>query len=546
MKKLKDIKIIVVALLMSMPLLMQGRTIKVFAIGNSFSEDAVEHYLYELAMEGHDTLIIGNAYRGGQGFESHWNVVEGNKADFEFRKIVNGKRSNNKHYTLLQCLENEPWDIITFQQVSQDSGDYSTYEPWLTKLMEYVRAHATNPNVKYGLHRTWAYAADSNHSGFVRYDKDQDKMFKAIVDATNRARKTHPELSFLIPSGTAIQNGRTSYIGDRFNRDGFHLSYKLGRYTAALTWLEVITGQSAIGKKYAPEGLNKWQIEVAQNSAHAAVGNPDEVTTIDVTPEDMDENGYVTLHDVPYRTTYKSDYQRQQDKMDIYLPTREEGFTTVVWFHGGGMSEGGKYIPAELQKQGICVIGVGYSLCAGNNKDPNAPNRNVTTADGVDDAAAATAWVLRHIAEYGGNPKKVILSGHSAGGYITLLIGMDKSRVAKYGEDVDKVEALVPFSGQAITHYQNRRDRGISDYQPIIDTEAPLYWVRKDCPPILLICGQRERELLGRYEENAYLWRMLQLIGHKDAHIYELDGFSHGTMYGPAHSVLLEYIRNHP
>ncbi len=118
-------------------------------------------------------------------------------------------------------------------------------------------------------------------------------------------------------------------------------------------------------------------------------------------------------------------------------------------------------------------------------------------------------------------------------------------RVAKYGEDVDKVAALIPFSGQAITHYQNRRDRGISDYQPIIDTEAPLYWVRKDCPPILLICGQRERELLGRYEENAYLWRMLQLVGHKNAYLYELDGFDHGTMYGPAHSILLEYIRNH-
>ena len=51
--------------------------------------------------------------------------------------------------------------------------------------------------------------------------------------------------------------------------------------------------------------------------------------------------------------------------------------------------------------------------------------------------------------------------------------------------------------------------------------------------------------MLGRYEENAYLWRMLQLVGHKNAYLYELDGFDHGTMYGPAHSILLEYIRNH-
>lgn len=531
-------------LLLLLPQAMQGSVIRVLAIGNSFSDDAVEHYLYELAIEGGDTLIIGNAYRGGQGYESHWRVVEDNKADFEYRKIVAGNRTNERH-TLLDCLKDEPWDIITFQQVSQDSGDYGTYEPWLTKLINYVREHATNPKVQFGIHRTWAYAANSDHWGFSKYDKDQNKMFKAIMDATNRARKTHPEVKILIPAGTAIQNGRTSYIGDRFNRDGYHLSYKLGRYTAALTWLEVITGQSAIGKKYAPVGLNKWQIEVAQKSAHAAAAHPDKVTPIKVTPEGIDNDGYITLHDVPYRTEFVSDYQRQQDKMDIYLPTRDEGFPTVVWYHGGGMSVGGKHIPTELQKQGICVIGVGYSLCAGENKDPNAPNRYVTTADGVDDAAAAAAWVLKHIAKYGGDPTKVYLSGHSAGGYIVDMIGLDKSRVAKYGEDVDKVAALIPFSGQAITHYQNRRDRGISDYQPIIDTEAPLYWVRKDCPPILLICGQRERELLGRYEENAYLWRMLQLVGHKNAYLYELDGFDHGTMYGPAHSILLEYIRNH-
>ena len=544
MLKHSFLSVFLLIILLSLTQIASARVIKVLAIGNSFSDDAIEQYLYELALEGGDTLIIGDAYRGGQGYESHWKVVQKDEADFEFRKIVNGKKTNERR-TLLQCIKDEDWDIITFQQVSQDSGDYGTYEPFLSNLIKYVRENATNPKVVFGIHRTWAYAAKSDHWGFKKYNNSQMQMFNDIVSSTNKARKAHPELKILIPAGTAIQNGRTSYIGDRFNRDGYHLTYKLGRYTAALTWLEVITGQSPVGKKYAPEGLNKWQIEVAQKSAHAAVAAPDKITTINVKPDNIDNNGYVILRDLPYRTEFKSDYQRKQDKLDIYLPTREEGFATVVWFHGGGMSGGGKHIPTELQNQGLCVIAVGYSLCAGDNKDPNAPNRNVTTVDGVDDAAAATAWVLQHIAEYGGDPKKVYLSGHSAGGYIVSLIGLDKSRVAKYGEDVDKVAALIPFSGQAITHFQNRRDRGISDYQPIIDDQAPLYYVRPDCPPILLICGQRERELLGRYEENAYLWRMLQLVGHKNAYLYELDGFDHGSMYGPAHSILLEYIRNH-
>mgnify|MGYP001420394898 FL=1 len=71
-----------------------------------------------------------------------------------------------------------------------------------------------------------------------------------------------------------------------------------------------------------------------------------------------------------------------------------------------------------------------------------------------------------------------------------------------------------------------------------------LRYTRKDCPPILLICGDREREMLGRYEENAYMWRMLKIIGHPAAYLYELQGFDHGTMSHPAHSILLEYIRN--
>lgn len=93
----------------------QGKDIRILAIGNSFSEDAIEQYLYELALEGGDNLIIGNAYRGGQGLESHWNVVVNNDAAFEYRKVVDGKKTNNTNRTLEACVKDEPWDYITFQ-----------------------------------------------------------------------------------------------------------------------------------------------------------------------------------------------------------------------------------------------------------------------------------------------------------------------------------------------------------------------------------------------------------------------------------------------
>ncbi len=257
-----------------------GKDIRILAIGNSFSEDAVEQYLYELAEKNGDKLIIGNAYRGGQGFESHWNVVNNNIADFEYRKVVNGVRTNNTGKTLEYCILDEAWDYITFQQVSQDSGLPNTYEPWLGYLLNYVKAKATNPLVKYAIHRTWAYAKDSTHSGFANYNNNQTTMFQAIVTATNTAMANHSELEILIPAGTAIQNGRSSFLGDIFNRDGYHLTYGLGRYTAACTWLEVFTGKSPVGNTYRPSTVSEIEALVAQHSAHAAVTTPNAVTSM--------------------------------------------------------------------------------------------------------------------------------------------------------------------------------------------------------------------------------------------------------------------------
>ena len=124
------------------------------------------------------------------------------------------------------------------------------------------------------------------------------------------------------------------------------------------------------------------------------------------------------------------------------------------------------------------------------------------------------------------------------------LVGLDKSYLAEYGIDADKIAALVPYSGQVVTHYTERGDRGIPPLQPIIDSLAPLYHMRPDCPPMLVISGDREMELYGRYEETAYFVRMMKLHGHPDITFYELDGFEHGDMVAPGHLVFLKYLRN--
>jgi len=88
-----------------------------------------------------------------------------------------------------------------------------------------------------------------------------------------------------------------------------------------------------------------------------------------------------------------------------------------------------------------------------------------------------------------------------------------------------------------------RKEQGIEGTQPTIDEYAPLFHVRKDAPPILLITGDRERELLGRYEENAYFYRMMKVVGHEDTTLFEMDGYGHNMVY-PAVPALIEFVKN--
>jgi hypothetical protein len=261
------------------------KTIKILAIGNSFSEDAAESYVDDLAKADGVQLIIANLYIGGCSLETHKNNAAANSPAYSYRKIVNGDTTRLESKTMAYALTDENWDYISFQQVSQYSGRYNTYFPYLTYLINYVKEKATNPAVQFCLHRTWAYASNSTHSEYDYYQKNQMIMFDSIVNATNKAANT-TGINIIIPAGTAIQNGRSSYIGDNFNRDGYHLSYGMGRYTAACTWYEKMLGKPVTGNSFAPKGLSATDTRIAQQAAHYAVTEPDKITIM--TPKSVE------------------------------------------------------------------------------------------------------------------------------------------------------------------------------------------------------------------------------------------------------------------
>lgn len=227
----------------------------------------------------------------------------------------------------------------------------------------------------------------------------------------------------------------------------------------------------------------------------------------------------------------KDTYIKERCKLDICYDKSKKNSPVVVWYHGGGLTSGQKEIPGLLKKQGFVVVGVNYRLLP-----------KVKIDECLDDCAAALAWVFQNISQYGGDAKKIFVSGHSAGGYITTMLGLDKTWLSRYGVDANNIAGLIPFSGQMISHFAYRKMNGIDNLQPTIDKYAPLYHVRKDAAPFVLITGDRNIELFGRYEENAYMWRMMNLIGRPDTQLYELGGYGHGAMAQPAFHILIQTI----
>jgi len=241
---------------------------------------------------------------------------------------------------------------------------------------------------------------------------------------------------------------------------------------------------------------------------------------------------YRLVRDIQYRSAEQATSStNERCRLDLYYPAATNGYATVVWFHGGGLTGGSRSVPKALQGNGLAVVAANYRL-----------SPQVKAPVYIEDAAAAVAWTFRNIAEYGGSTNRIFVSGHSAGGYLTAMIGLDKRWLSAQGIDANSLAGLVPMSPQAITHFTIRAERGISDKQPLLDEYAPLYHVRADAPPMLLITGDREKELLGRYEENAYFWRMMKVVGHKETELRELPGFDHGNMAEPAMPLLLEFV----
>lgn len=272
----------------------ETRTLKLLMIGNSFSQDTV-NWLPQIAKSvGFTNVVIGNLVIGGCTLNTHYNNSQGigDKVNaYEFTYYQNDTWNTLTGQTMMTGIRFTDWDFISLQQQSGNSGNVASYNSDLDGLVKYVKDIATNKNMKLVWNMTWAYPTGSGWFGGL-YGNNQMNMYNSIVSAVQEKIVKNPEFALISPAGTAIQNGRTSYIGDYYpgegeefvntldewNRDGAHLSVYEGRFTSSLAMFCTLTGYMPNEITYLPPNIDNKEGEVIRECVTNALVNPFVVT----------------------------------------------------------------------------------------------------------------------------------------------------------------------------------------------------------------------------------------------------------------------------
>ena len=266
--------------------------LEILTIGNSFSVDAME-YVYQIAESlGIEHIVLGNLYKGSCTLATHANNAKNNTAAYAWFYNDNGTWSRDTNTwkdaaekTMGDALQERTWDFVSLQQASGSSGQPDSYNADLNYLIEYVSDNA--PGAKLVWHMTWAYQQNTTHSAFPTYGKNQMTMYNAIVSAVQSRIVTNGNFDLIVPNGTAVQNSRTSLLGDTTTIDGYHMSRPYGRYLTSLMFVKAITGLDIANISYMPSGVSAEEKQIAIESVNHAYKTPFAVTESVYQKEDV-------------------------------------------------------------------------------------------------------------------------------------------------------------------------------------------------------------------------------------------------------------------
>ena len=230
----------------------------ILSIGNSFSTDA-QRYVHMIARADNVYLNTFNLYIGGCPLSTHYRNMLSEENAYTLQ--MNGQ-STGFSVSMKDALLNRDWDIITIQQASAKSPNYETYQPYLNKIIEYVRTLV--PKAKIVIHQTWAYEQGCERMNTELGYTNHTDMFNDIKAAYNKAA-ADIKADLIIPSGELFQKLISNDI-EKVHRDTFHASLGIGRYALGLLWYSVLTGNDIKNNTFSDfdEEITEEQIEIAK------------------------------------------------------------------------------------------------------------------------------------------------------------------------------------------------------------------------------------------------------------------------------------------
>ena len=267
--------------------LCDGKTLKMLCITSSFGLNTTE-LLYDIAKDqGAENVIIARLYVSGCKLSQHAQFAKTGEPAYQYTKNSSGKWEKMMNTTLLYGLQDEDWDIIFLQQGAHHAGLVHTYGDYIDEIMAFVQQNKTNPNARFVWNMTWAFQSDNTHEIFMTNHRgDQLVMYNMILDTVKEKVLPRDDFSAIIPSGTAVQNARTSYFGDTLTKDTLHLN-NLGRVIAGYATWATLTGKPIaqidpppVHSYDLPEDviLSEADKAVIMEAVNNAIANPWEVT----------------------------------------------------------------------------------------------------------------------------------------------------------------------------------------------------------------------------------------------------------------------------
>jgi len=237
-----------------------------------------------------------------------------------------------------------------------------------------------------------------------------------------------------------------------------------------------------------------------------------------------DKTSVKIVKDIPYLAGVN--YAANKDKLDLYLPEGRTNVPVIVSYYGGALTAGDKnaqaFIGQRFAAAGFATAVVNYRLTP-----------EVQHPGHVQDAAASFAWVKKHIAEYGGDPRQVFVIGHSAGAYLVALLATDEGYVAAHKLSLKDIRGVVPVSAfywVEKTGVAPDRDKRVwgTDQQVWIDA-SPAHHLSAAVPPMLVLYADGDDE--WRRQQNVEMAKALTSAGARDVSLVVIPGRTHGTIW---------------